>query len=122
MTKKKKLLGKVRSFLHPTFIYIMKKEQSAWTIDCFVHVFGLYSVGVNVKQALWLPDRPLRSGHDTQAQSQWAASELDLRRRYFLDSIRLRELERGGLSPCTAASLPNQEIFQSVLNFDLLIT
>lgn len=74
-----------------------------------------------MKQALWLPDRPLRSGHDTQAQSQWAASELDLRR-YILDSIRLRELERGGLSPRTAAFLPNQEIFHSVLNFDLLIT
>lgn len=85
-------------------------------------MLGLHSADVNVKQALWPWDRPLRSGPETQAQSQWAASELDLKRRYFLNAIRLRELERGGLSARSAASLPNQENLQSVSNFNLLIT
>lgn len=83
-------------FCVQTFIFIMKRKAEWRTIDCSVHTSGLYSVGVNVKQALWQWDQ---SGRDTQAQSQWAASELDRERRYFLHSIRLRELERGGLSP-----------------------
>lgn len=104
----------MKSFLCPTFIYTTNKEE--WrTIDFVVHILGLRSVDVNVKQALWLWDSPLQSGDDTQAQRQWAASELDLKRRYFLNAIRLRELERGGLSPRTAASLPNQEIYHFVI-------
>lgn len=89
-------------------------------MNCFLHICGLYSVGVNVQQHLWLWERPLPGGSNTQGQR--AASEQDLKRRYILDSIRLRTLERGGLSPVTAASLPNQEFSQSVLNFHLLIT
>lgn len=91
-------------------------------MNYFVHICGLYSVGGNVQQHLWLWERPLPGGYNTQAQSQRAASEQDLKRRYILDSIRLRTLERGGLSPVTAASLPNQEFSQSVLNFHPLIT
>lgn len=68
-----------------------------------------------MQQHIWLWDRPLRGGSNMQTQSQRAASELDLKRRYILDSIRLRTLERGGLSPVAAASLSNQEFNLSLI-------
>lgn len=94
-------------------------------LNYFAHVFGLYSVGVNVQQALLLWERPLHGRRGVHPQSQQSTSELDLKRRYILNSIRLKYLERGGLSPRTAASLPNQAFsdsiaFQSTDQFDQL--
>lgn len=88
-------------------LFISLKQRSEGLLNCFVHICGLYSIGVNVQQHLWMWERPLPGGSNTQAQSQRAASEQNLKRRYIFDSIRLRTLERGGLSPVTAASLPN---------------
>lgn len=120
LEEKPPLKGEV---LSASYIYLYHgKKKSEGLLIRLVHVSGLYSVGVNVKQTLWLGDRPLRGGHDTQAQSQWAASDLDLKRRCVLNAIKIRGLERGGLSPRAAASLPNQEVLQAVLHFDPLIT
>lgn len=88
-------------------LFISLKQRSEGLLNCFVHICGLYSIGVNVQQHLWMWERPLPGGSNTQAQSLRAASEQNLKRRYIFDSIRLRTLERGGLSPVTAASLPN---------------
>ncbi|XP_029700539.1 LIM domain only protein 7 isoform X3 [Takifugu rubripes] len=78
--------------------------------------------GVNVQQHLWW-ERPLPGGSNTQAQSQRAASEQDLKRRYILDSIRLRTLERAnsravgdsrGQQPPTQANVERQQILNEM--------
>lgn len=88
----------------------MKKN----VVDCptvVAHVCGLYStVGVHVQpggMAHWLLQEQLRNVHDKQVQSLRAASELEVERRNILNAMRHREPERGGLSPCTPASLLN---------------
>ncbi|XP_056910653.1 LIM domain only protein 7-like isoform X20 [Takifugu flavidus] len=78
--------------------------------------------GVNVQQHLWW-ERPLPGGSNTQAQSQRAASEQDLKRRYILDSIRIRTLERAnsravgdsrGQQPPSQANVERQQILNEM--------
>lgn len=63
----------------------------------------MYSaVGVYVQpggMAHWLLEEKLRSARDKEAQSQRAASELEMERRNILNAMRYREPERGGLGP-----------------------
>lgn len=76
----------------------------SWSEEPFSTRLRAVSVGVNVHQATRRWDR-----YELQAQGQRAASELDLKKRYIFESIRLRELERGGLGPRSAASAQSEE-------------
>lgn len=90
------------------------------------HTCGLYSaVGVEPGgMAHWLLEEQLRSARDRQAQSERAASELEMERRNILNAMRYREPERGGLGPRTSAFPFNLEPSRSALimtPFDQLI-
>lgn len=86
------------------------------------HICGLYpTVGVYVQpggMAHWLLEEQLRSARDKEAQSQRAASELEMERRNILSAMRYREPERGGLCPWCSASPFNQSQSAFIMNTD----
>lgn len=47
--------------------------------------------------AHWLLEEQFRSARDKRAQSERAASELEMERRNILNAMKYREPERGGL-------------------------
>lgn len=69
--------------------------------DIVAHICGLCSaVGVHVPplgMAQWLLEEQLKIACDKEAQSQRAASELEMERRNILNAMRYREPERGVL-------------------------
>lgn len=78
--------------------------KKMYTFCCTdVYLCGLYpTVGVHVPpggMAQWLLEEQSRNARDKVAQSQRAASELELERRNILHAMRYREPERGGLKP-----------------------
>lgn len=81
--------------------------------DCPSVVAHVCTVGVHLQpggMAIWLLEEQLRIARDKQAQSQRAASELEMERRYILNAMRHREPERGGLGPCISTSLLNRKL------------
>ncbi|XP_078478290.1 LIM domain only protein 7-like, partial [Lampetra planeri] len=81
--------------------------------------------------AHWLLEDQLRSTHDKQAQSEKAASELEMERRNILSAMRYREPERvtgGGvadrksLQPLTQAELERQQILNEMKKKNSLLT
>lgn len=72
----------------------------------YTHVLAT-TAGVHVQtggMAHWLLEEQLKIAADREAQSQRAASELELERRNILNAMRYREPERGGLRPGSPAS------------------
>lgn len=107
----------ISCILHSLSAVLVDIKWKRNAVDCptvVAHVCGLYStVGVHVQlggMAHWLLEEQLRSSRDKQAQSLRAASELEMERRNILNAMRHREPERGGLGPCTPASLLNLKL------------
>ena len=93
----------IRTFKYWFLFILVVLRMTQRTLSTVAHTCGLYSaVGVHVQpggMAHWLLEEQARSARDKQAQSQRAASELELERRNILNAMRYREPERGGLGP-----------------------
>ncbi|XP_026233111.1 LIM domain only protein 7a isoform X3 [Anabas testudineus] len=76
----------------------------------------------------WLLEEQLRSSHNKHAQSQGAASELEMERRNILNAMRYREPERvtgaekAGQQPLSQAELERQQILNEMKKKTSLVT